>query len=74
MPKISLYNVYFSASSKKIASPPPVNPSLTLHITTFSRQQEKQKPTKPEVNDPKVEELRQKLEQRRAGMLHTKDV
>ncbi|XP_028391310.1 cilia- and flagella-associated protein 99-like [Dendronephthya gigantea] len=30
------------------------------------RQQKKRKAVKPEVNDPKVEELRQKLEQRRA--------
>ena len=41
-----------------------------LYCVSFSRQQEKRNAAKlPEVKDPKVDELRQKLEQRRAGIL-----
>jgi hypothetical protein len=46
-----------------------VHTVFILYSTSFYRQQEKRNAPKSEVTDPKVEELRQKLEQRRAGIL-----
>ena len=46
-----------------------VHTVFILYSTSFYRQQEKRNAPKSEVKDPKVEELRQKLEQRRAGIV-----